>query len=150
MPTGSRGTNSPLVYGNQGPLQQVPVTLELITEDTGANTNPRRLESDNGFRSAVVPVVGPAATALWTIATTPPRTAGLETTIYTIEIENPTGAAVTAWLEIGGAAITVPFHIAATDSVVIDYVAGFHVGNNDVNCNASAATVRFKICGTEV
>lgn len=122
----------------------------IIVEDTGLNTNPRRFESDNGFWSAPTAVVGPAATALWTIATTPARTAGLETTIYTIEIENSTGAAVTAWLEIGGVVITVPFHIVDNDSITIPYVAGFATGNNDVNCNASAVGVVVSIKGTEL
>jgi len=150
MPIGSKGTNSPLVYGNQGPLQQVPVTLELITQDTGANTNPRRLESDEGFRSAVVARAGGVATPLWTIATVPARTAGQITTVYTLCIENVTAAAVTGWLEIAGVAITVPFHIASNDSVVIDFVAGFRIGNFDINCNASVNGVNFHIVGTEI
>jgi len=122
----------------------------LETVDTGENTNPRRLESDYGFRSAVVAVAGPAATALWTTATTPARTAGEVTTIYTLIIENATGAAVTGWLEIGGVAITPPFHVANNDTVVIDFIAGFRVGDADVNCNASAAGVNFQIVGTEI
>ena len=31
-----------IIYGNQAALQQVPVTLELITQDTGLHTNPER------------------------------------------------------------------------------------------------------------
>lgn len=118
-------------------------------QDTGLNTNPRRYEKDNGFRSPVVARAGGVATALWTIATAPARTAGLDTTIYTLEIENSTGAAITGWLEIGGVAITVPFHVTDNDSVVIPYPAGFEVGNNDINCNASVDAVIFKINGTE-
>jgi len=121
----------------------------LITEDTGANTNPRRYEKENGFRSPVVAVAGPVATALWTTTTTPARTSGKSTTIYTLIIENDTGAAVTAWLEIAGTAITVPFHIADADTVVIDFIGGFTTGDNDINCNASVAGVRFQIIGTE-
>lgn len=56
MPIGSRGTNSPLVYGNQGPLQQVPITLELITQDTGANTNPERWLHDNHWEANEVTI----------------------------------------------------------------------------------------------
>lgn len=119
-------------------------------EDTGLNTNPRRYEKDNGFRSPVIPVgAGPVATALWTIATTPARTAGLETTIYTLTIENSTGAAITGWLEIGGTAITVPFHVNDGETAVITFVAGLEIGDNDVNCNASAAAVNFSVYGTE-
>ncbi|GAH82419.1 unnamed protein product, partial [marine sediment metagenome] len=119
-------------------------------EDTGLNTNPRRLESDYGFWSAPTAVVGPAATALWTTVTTPARTAGLDTTIYTIEIENSTGAAVTAWLEIGGVVITAPFHIVDNDSITIPYVAGFATGDNDLNCNATAVGVVVSIKGIEM
>lgn len=36
-----------IVYGNQAQLQQVPVTLELITQDTGLNTNPERWLHDH-------------------------------------------------------------------------------------------------------
>jgi len=115
----------------------------------GEHTNPRRYEKDNGFYSAVVARAGGVATALWTIATAPVRTAGLDTTIYTLEIENSTGAAVTAWLEIAGAAITVPFHISDNDSVIIDFVGGFNTGDADVDCNASVNDVVFSIKGTE-
>ena len=128
----------------EGATQGVPQV-----EDTGVNTNPRRYEKDNGFYSAVVARAGGVATALWTVATAPARTAGLVTTIYTLEIENSTGAAVTAWLEIGGVAITIPFHVANTDSVIIEYVGGFNSGNADVNCNATVNDVVFSIKGTE-
>lgn len=126
-----------------GPLNPVN------TEDTGLNTNPRRYEKDNGFYSAVVARAGGIATALWTIATAPARTAGQVTTIYTLEIENSTGAAVTGWLEIGGVAITVPIHVANNDTAVIDFIAGLNSGNADVNCNASVNGVTFSVKGTE-
>lgn len=120
------------------------------TEDTGLNTNPRRFESDNGFYSAVVARAGGVATALWTVGTVPARTAGQITTIYTLTIENSTGAAVTGWLEIGGVAITIPYHVANNDSVVIDFIAGLRSGDADVNCNASVNGVNFQIIGTEI
>jgi len=119
------------------------------TEDQGTHTNPRRYEKENGFRSPVVARAGGVATALWTIATVPPRTAGQVSTMYTLTIENATGAAVTGWLEIAGVAITVPFHVGNNDSVVIDFPAGFDLGDNDVNCNASVNGVNFQIVGTE-
>ncbi|GAH19443.1 unnamed protein product [marine sediment metagenome] len=117
-------------------------------QDTGLNTNPRRYEKDNGFYSEVVARAA-GATALWTIATAPARTAGQDTTIYTLEISNPTAAAVTGWLEIGGVAITVPFHIATLDSITIDYVGGFNTGDADIDCNADVNDVIFSIKGTE-
>ena len=138
-----------IVYGNQDQLQQNAGTLELITEDTGLHTNPRRYEKDNGFYSAPTARAGGVATALWTVATTPARTAGQVTTIYTLTIENPTAGAVTAWLEIGGVAVTPPYHINQSETAVITFVAGFTTGNADVNCNASANTVVFQIIGTE-
>lgn len=127
----------------------------IIVEDTGLNTNPRRFESDNGFTSAVVTRVGGVATPLWAVglAAVHPaagRTNLLSTTIYTIEIENSTGAAVTAWLEIGGTAITVPVHINDDDSIVIPYPAGKAIGDQDVNCNASVNDVVFTLMGTQI
>ena len=139
------------IAGSQGtPLAQSAVApYPLLTEDSGANTNPRGYEKDNGFYSAVVARAGGVATALWTIATTPARTAGQVTTIYTLTIENSTGAPVTAWLEIGGTAITILFHVADTDSVVIDFVGGFNSGDADIDCNASVNDVVFALKGTE-
>lgn len=137
------------VAGDWNRVREGNVVGSIITEDTGLNTNPRRYEKDNGFYSAVVTRAGGVATALWTIATAPARTAGQVTTIYTLEIENSTGAAVTGWLEIGGVAITVPFHVADDDSIVIDFVGGFNSGDADVNCNASVNDVVFSIKGTE-
>lgn len=41
-----------VVYGNQAQLQQVAGTLELITQDTGLNTNPERWLHDNHWNPA--------------------------------------------------------------------------------------------------
>lgn len=138
-----------ITYGNQAQLQQVAGTLELITQDTGLNTNPRRYEKDNGFYSAPIARAGGVATALWTIATAPARTAGQVTTIYTLVIENATGAAITGWLEIGGVAITPNYHVNNDETAVITFEAGLTSGNADVNCNASANAVVFQVIGTE-
>jgi len=149
MPVGSGG-GRPL--GSQNvPLQQGALVdgYPLIVEDLGTNTNPRRYEKDNGFYSPVVARAGGVATALYTAATTPARTAGEDTTIYTLEIENSTGAAITAWLEIGGVAITVPFHVGDNQTLIVPYPAGFEVGDNDINCNANVNAVNFSIKGTE-
>ncbi len=122
----------------------------MVVEDTGANTNPRRYEVDNGFRSPVIARAGGVATALWTTATTPARTAGRTTVIYHIEYYNPTAGVVTAWLEIGGTAVTVPIEMGAGESAVIENPAGFKTGDNDINLNASANLVQAMITGLEV
>lgn len=127
----------------------------VAVEDTGLNTNPRRMESDDGFTSAVVARAGGVATNLWVVglAAVHPaagRTNGLSTTIYTIEIENSTGAPITGWLEIGGTPITVPVHVVNDDSVVIPYPAGKAIGDQDVTCNASADDVVFTLMGTQI
>jgi len=140
------------IAGSQDmPLQQGPEAngYPLIVEGSGLNTNPRRYEKDNGFYSAPTARAGGVATAMWTIATTPARTAGEESTIYQFHIENSTGAAITAWLEVGGTAITPPYHIANNDTVLIDWPAGFDVGNQDINLNASVNDVVGQITGTE-
>jgi len=149
MPVGSGG-GRPL--GSQNvPLQQGALAdgYPLIVEDLGTNTNPRRYEKDNGFYSAPIARAGGVATALYTIATAPARTAGEVTTIYTLQIENETGAAVTAWLEIGGVTVTLEYHINDAETSVITFTAGLTLGDNDINCNASANDVVFQIIGTE-
>lgn len=102
-----------------------------------------------GFRSPVVARAGGVATALYTVATAPARTAGLTTVVYTLIIENSTGAAITGWLEIGGVAVTPPYHVANNDTAVIPFIAGLNLGNNDINCNASVNGVEFQIVGIE-
>jgi len=104
----------------------------------------------NGFRSAVTARAGGAATALWTTTTTPARTAGKVTSIYHIEFHNPTAGAVTAWLEIGGVAITVPVPIDAGTTEMVDYRVPIIAGDNDVNLNATANGVQCMITGIEV
>lgn len=45
-------------YGSQdAPLQQVPVTLELITQDTGLNTNPEKWMHDHHWEAEEVTCV---------------------------------------------------------------------------------------------
>jgi hypothetical protein len=92
---------------------------------------------------------GGVATAIWTNATTPARTDGETTTIYSFHIENSTGAAITAWLEVGGVAVTVPYAVSDDDAVTIDWLAGLNIGNQDINFNASANDVVAQIAGTE-
>ena len=104
---------------------------------------------DNGFYSAPTTRAGGVATAIWTTATTPARTTGQITTIYELHIENSTGAAITAWLEVGGTAVTVPYTVDDDDTVTIDWPAGLNLGNQDINLNASANDVIAQIAGTE-
>lgn len=124
--------------------------------DPGTHTNPRRYEKQYGFVSARVAVAaGPAAAPLWAVgvaAVNPAggRTAGLVTTVYTLEIENSTGAAVTVWLEDGvGNPISIIYHVANNDTIVIDFVAGKNFGDTDIYINASVAAVIAQISGTE-
>lgn len=105
--------------------------------------------SINRFRSPSVARAGGVATALWATTTNPARTAGRVSTIYTLIIQNSTGAAVTAWLEIGGVAITPVFHVNNNETAVIPFIAGLQTGDNNVLCNASANAVRFQVSGTE-
>jgi len=141
--------------GDQGLDAAQGVDGSLLTTDSGVNTNPRRYEKDYGFVSDVVAVaVGPVATPIWAAglpAVNPAagRTAGLVTTIYSLVIENSTGAAVTAWLEVAGAPITPPIHVANNDTVVVGFPAGLNVGDVDIDLNASAAGVEGQISGTE-
>lgn len=116
----------------------------------GTHTNPRRYERDYGFRSPVVARAGGVATALWTTGTAPARTSGKQTVIYSLTIENNTGAAQTGWLEIAGVVVTVPYWVQDKDTIAIDFIAGLKVGNNDVNCNSTANNVGFQIIGLEV
>lgn len=148
------GREDPIATGDAHTIQVLPDGT-LVVQGTGLNTNPRRFESDNGFTSAVVARAGGVATALWAVglaAVYPAagRTNGLSTTIYAIEIENATGAAITAWLEIGGVAITVPFHVADDDSILVTYDAGKAIGDQDVDCNASVNAVNFTLMGTQI
>ena len=106
--------------------------------------------AQNGFYSAVIARAGGVATALWTILTAPARTAGLVSTVYTLIIENPTVGAVTAWLEVGGVGVTPDYHVNAGETAVISFVAGLNIGNQDIDCNASANDVEFQVLGIQV
>ena len=111
--------------------------------------------AQHGFVSAVVARAGGVATPLWAVglaAINPAagRTAGLVSTVYTLTSENPTAGAVTAWLEVGGVVVTPDYHLNAGESAVISFVAGINIGNQDVNCNASANLVEFQVVGIQV
>ena len=111
--------------------------------------------ANNGFVSAVVARAGGVATPLWAVGTAginpaAGRTAGTVSTLYTLVIENNTGAAVTAWLEVGGAAVTPLYHVNNGESAVISFEAGSNVGDQDIDCNASVNAVNFQVLGIQV
>lgn len=147
MPSVSNG--KPIGSQNKALAQSATSPYPLLTEDSGTNTNPRLYEKQNGFYSAPTTRAGGVATAIWTTATTPARTDGETTTIYSFHIENSTGGAITAWLEVGGVAVTVPYAVSDADAVTIDWLAGLNIGNQDINLNASANDVVGQIAGTE-
>ena len=111
--------------------------------------------AQHGFVSAVVARAGGVATALWAVglaAVNPAagRTAGLVSTLYSLIIENNTGAAVTGWLEVGGVVITPVYHVNNGESAVISFEAGQNVGDQDIDCNASVNAVNFQVLGIQV
>ena len=131
------------------------------TVDTGEHTNPRRYEKDYGFVTLPVARAGGVATAVWDVGVAcirnpsgvpaDGRTAGGITTVYTIELENPDAAAQTAWLEDGaGVVLSVIYHLAPTDTPIIDYPAGKTFGDVDLFINASIDGIVCQISGTEV
>lgn len=142
-------------------VRPVPGAAAIPTEDTGLNTNPRRYEKDNGFVSARTTVAdGPTAVAIWAVdvacvnnpsgVPADGRTSGHKTTVCSLEIENSTGGEVTAWLEDeDGNRISVDYHVANNDTVVLDFSAGKTYGDMDIYINASVAEVVGQISGTE-
>ena len=129
-------------------------------QDTGKNTNPRRYESDNGFVSAPIAVVGPAATLLWAAGTpcvrnpsgvaADGRTAGNLTTVYTMELRNPNAAAQTAWLETtAGVVVSVVYELAINSTIIIDFIGGKTFGDIDLYINGSVAAIECQLDGTE-
>ena len=145
-----------IVYGSQGQIRQNAGTLELVTEDTGENTNPRRYEKLHGF----VPVFATMTFALtpvriWAVglaAINPVagRTAGRITTVYTFCIVNPTAGPITAWLEDVATNILTPLYpLLAGESLVVEWVAGLNLGDIDVYLNSDTAGVMGQVLGTE-
>lgn len=134
--------------------------MSMLGQNT-ARPSDREYEKNNGFVSAVIAVgVGPVATALWAVGVAcinnpsgvpaDGRTSDDNTTIYTIKIENATGAAVTAWLEDeDGTHITTDFHLNNNETIVVNYSAGMNFGDMDIYINASVAAVEAQIMGTE-
>jgi hypothetical protein len=109
----------------------------------------------NGFVSAAVARAGGVATALWAVGTlgvnpAAGRTAATSTTIFTMVLENNTGAAATAWLEIGGVVITPIYHLNNAETSVVTFDGGMTTGNQDINLNASVNAVVAQLIGIQV
>lgn len=129
----------------EGGTQGVPQV-----EDTGVNTNPERYIHDNAFRSDAIQRAGGVATALYTIATTPARTAGLDTDIWWIWYNNRAGAIVEVWLEApGGTVVTNRVRLDQNESILLP-VKPLPVGDNDILVNATLDDVEAQIGGIEV
>ena len=113
--------------------------------------NAEQFKIENAFDTDVVAVVGPGATLLWGPASAnKKRTAGKSTYILWVTIHNPTAGQITAWLEVGGVAITPPFEVTATQSIAYNMPTPVTVGDHDVNCNASVATVQVQAGGYQI
>jgi len=118
--------------------------------DSGINTNPELYKVQNGFRSAVIARAGGVATPLWTLVTNPVRTAGMATHISWIALENATGAAATAWLEIGGVQVSITVHLANLETALLTFPNPLPMGDSDIDIDASANGVTAQIGGYEV
>ncbi len=111
--------------------------------------------AENGFVSAQVARAGGVATALWAVglaAVNPAggRTAGTNSVVGTLEISNDTGAAITAWLVIGGVVVSPIYHVNDGENAVISFVLGKNFGNQDIDINASVNGVVAQIEGYQV
>ena len=111
--------------------------------------------AENGFVSAQVARAGGVATPLWAVglaAVNPAggRTAGTNSVVGTLEISNDTGAAITAWLVIGGVVVSPIYHVNDGENAVISFVLGKNFGNQDIDINASVNGVVAQIEGYQV
>lgn len=121
----------------------------MVLYSTGAASS-RRYECENSFRSQVATSPDGVAHILWGVGTTPARTAGKNTEIYTITVHNHSGATGTMALEIGGEEIYPKIAVADGDTVVVDLPTPIRVGDHDVDFHASAAGIDVEIIGLEV
>ena len=132
-------------------LDNVEFTLMPPTKtvDTGEHTNPEKYIHDNAFRSDVIDRAGAVATPLYTLATTPARTAGLTVDIWWIYFHNHSGGAATVWLEAPlGTQISGTVQLANDQGVMLN-VKPLPVVNQDILVNASANDVEAQIGGVE-
>ena len=111
--------------------------------------------NQHGFVSGAIARAAGVATALWAVLTpavnpAAGRTAGLSTTIFTLILENNTGAATSAWLEIGGLPITPLYHLNNGETSVVTFDGGMTTGNQDININALVNGVVAQLLGIQV
>lgn len=111
--------------------------------------------AQNGFVSAQVARAGGVPTPLWAAglgAVNPllGRILGTNSVVGTLEISNDTGAAITAWLMIGGVVVTPIYHVNDGESAVISFVLGKNFGDQDIDIEASVNGVIAQIEGYQV
>ena len=105
---------------------------------------------DNGFTSAQILTVGAAQIAIWTIATTPPRTAGKGTNVYWIWVYNISGVTRNFWLEnLAGLALCPPCPVETNQAVLVRVPTPIKIGDIDLYFRASGNNVYAVIGGIE-
>lgn len=118
-----------------------------------ASPSNRQYEKERGDYSSTVTLAA-VPRELWmitpTVATERARTDGLETTIYTLDIENQSGGQAWVWLEDeDGNDLTVHFPLANNQELSKDWPAGMNLGDIDIYVNGTAgatpANVRVNI-----
>lgn len=125
----------------------------ISTQDTGANTNPRRYEVLNAFRSPVATSPDGNAHTLWGTGTNPARTAGKSTFVYTITVTNRTGEDGYLGLEIGGVEVYPRISVRSPDTAVVTLPTPIPCGDNDVDYHVTGTTLAgmdVQILGLEV
>ena len=105
-----------IVYGSQDQLQQVPGTLELITQDTGLNTNPERWLHDNHWSCEEVTINAVGVGGQQNLGGAVP--AGLTRRIREITIRHEGSADTVVTLLISGGATKLSLKISSKSTVV--------------------------------
>lgn len=130
-----------------------PVGTTVITEDSGVHSNPRKYETDHAFRSQVLTLTDGLAHALYTLTTTPARTAGESVFIYKIRLYNHGGGLATVQLEQpAGTMIGLPVAVDDRTSLNEDFPTPLPIGTTGVFARAgiTVAGVDVQILGLEV
>lgn len=125
----------------------------LPTQDTGVNTNPRRYETDNAFRSQVLTLNDALAHPLYTLTTTPARTAGESVFIYKIRVFNRGGGVGSVQLEQPvGTVISLPVACDDKSTVNESFPTPLPVGTTGVWARAgiTVTDIDVQIIGLEV
>ena len=121
----------------------------LVVEDTGVHTNPRAYELLNGFSSQVLTSPGPGIVALWTVTTTPVRTAGKITVVYWIAVYSINPARQRIQLRVGGIPFSVYIPIDSGEVEVLPLPTPIRVGDNDLDCWFTGANVVVQVGGIQ-